>query len=252
MTHLTKTRPFGLMMTAAVAALAAGAVQAQVQEWPRTVPLCQLEEEWPLTQRLADRLFAREDFDMLLRYASQNCPNVALLLTDGATAAIPGSAAPAPAAPATGPEDDLRRVPLCRLEEEMPLPRGVAARILAREDFDELLRYSSENCPEVALLLTDLPTATIPETGGIEDDPDVDREDPSDRRRDDTSGGDDDPAPEPEPPTEPEEPTDPEPPTEPETPTDPDLGDDSVSGGDDEPVNFDPPDSLDDFLNRYN
>jgi len=189
MTHSKKIRRFMPTLTVAMA-IAAGAAQAQ--EWPRTVPLCQLEEEWPLTQRLTDRLFAREDFDTLLRYSSQNCPNVALLLTDGATAAIPGTAAPAPAAPAAGPGDDLRRVPLCRLEEEMPLPRGVVNQIVAREDFDDLLRYASDNCPEVALLLTDLPTATIPEDTGGGMFNGVDEEGPEDRGDDTLPGGDGD------------------------------------------------------------
>ena len=237
MTHL-KTQTFWLTMTVAAAALAAGAAQAQPLDRLRQVQLCDLEQEWPLSARLTDQLFAREDFDLLLRYASRNCPNVALLLTDGATAAIPG-AAPAATSAATGagPDDDERRVLLCDLEEEWPLPQRVVNRILAREDFDELLRYSSENCPEVALLLTDSATATIPEDGATDDD---DREDRDDRVNDTLPGGDDD--------------------------TLPGGDDDTLPGGDDDNDslpgggandslpggNTNPPTDLDDFLNRYN
>ena len=164
MTHLKTPRPLWPTLAAATAAaLVAGAAQAQ-QDLPRKAPLCTLEEEMPLAPRILDRIRARDDFDDLLVYSGENCPEVALILTEGATAtvAVPGT-------PGTGatdaPRDGLRRVGLCSLDEEMPLSQRVLDRIRARDDFDDLLRYSGENCPEVGLILTEGATAAIPATG---------------------------------------------------------------------------------------
>ena len=53
---------------------------------------------------------------------------------------------------------------LCAVD---PLPRSAIEQVRARGDFPALLAYAADNCPEVALLLTDLPTATI----GVSADP---------------------------------------------------------------------------------
>lgn len=42
-----------------------------------------------------------------------------------------------------------------------PLPRSAIQQIRARGDFAALLAYAARQCPEVALLLTETPTATI-------------------------------------------------------------------------------------------
>jgi len=115
----------------------------------------------------------------------------------------------------------------------MPLPRRVLNRIVARADYEDLLLYASDNCPEVALLLTDTATATVPgngEGGGTLDNG-VDREGPEDRNPQTGGGGEGptDPGPTDPGPTDPG-PTDPGP-TDP-GPTDP-GGD--VSDGDDDP-----------------
>jgi len=163
MTHLKTPRPLWPTLAAATAAaLAAGAAQAQ-QDLPRKAPLCTLEEEMPLSPRILNRIRAREDFDDLLIYSGENCPEVTLILTEGATASIPGTGSATGAA--GGPGDGLRRVGLCSLDEEMPLSPRILNRIRAREDFDDLLRYSGANCPEVGLILTEGATAAIPAAG---------------------------------------------------------------------------------------
>ena len=214
MTQSRKFRPF-LPTVSVAAAILAGVVPAQAQdtEYPRRVPLCELQREWPLPAAVLRRIRAGEDYEDLLRYSSENCPEVGLLLTEGtATAAIAGTT------PATGSGDDLRRVPLCRLDEEWPLSPGVLRRIRAGADFEDLLRYSSKNGPEVALLLADAATATLP--GEEDDDTGVDREGPEDRNPPNFPETENPPVEEPpvsEPPVEPpvEEPPVSEPPVEP-------------------------------------
>jgi hypothetical protein len=235
MTLSKRYRPF--VPTLAVAlSIAAGAAQAQGLFEPRRVPLCSLEEEMPLPQGVVNQILGREDFDFLLRYSADNCPEVALLLSDSATAALGTGALPALEPENEGP----RRVPLCTLEAELPLSPSVLAAILAREDFDDLLLYSSENCPEVALLLTDSATATIPEDDGPFQDPDVDREGPEDRRDppvpDDEPGDDEEPTD--EEPTD-EEPTDEEP-TDEETDDEEEEEEEEPPKGDGRPPVFSP------------
>ena len=89
MTQSRKFRPV-LPVLSVAAALAAGAVQAQDRGQPRTVPLCSLEQELPLGPGVLNRIRARADFEDLLRYASENCAEVALLLADTATATVAG------------------------------------------------------------------------------------------------------------------------------------------------------------------
>lgn len=75
---------------ALAATLVAGTAQAEDTK-PRSVPLCTLEERLPLNGRLLAQIRARADYDLLLRYASDNCPGLALYLADTATATIPAA-----------------------------------------------------------------------------------------------------------------------------------------------------------------
>lgn len=86
-----KALPF-VPALAVAAAFVAGAAQAE-QRSPRSVPLCTLEERLPLDSRLLNRIRDRADYEDLLRYASDNCAELALFLADTATATIPASEA---------------------------------------------------------------------------------------------------------------------------------------------------------------
>lgn len=160
MTQFRNFRPLLPALSLATAFVAAGAVQAQETDDLRRVPLCSLPYEMPLPASVLDRIRAREDFEDLLRYSSDNCPETALILTDGTTAAIGGATA---GAEIGGEATDERRLPLCRIYEELPLSQRVLNRIRNSDNFEDLLLYASENCPEVALLLADTATATVPE-----------------------------------------------------------------------------------------
>ena len=136
---------------------------AQAQQSDRAFRLCELPDD--LTDRQLAGIRSRADFGRLVEYASEYCPEVALRLTDTATASIPAAAAPAPE-----PQDGARSYGLCNLPADLSA-RQIAS-IRARQDFADLLTYAADNCPEVALLLTETATATIttattaPGTGG--------------------------------------------------------------------------------------
>ena len=128
---------------------------AQAQQGGRAYGLCDLPDD--LSARQIARIQDRADFGQLLDYAAEYCPEVGLLLTEGATASLP----PDPTAPAaTGGEDGARAYGLCSLPGDLSTRQII--QIQARPDFGELLTYAAEFCPEVALLLTDTPTATAP------------------------------------------------------------------------------------------
>lgn len=211
MTQSTKVRPF-LPVLSVAAALAAGAVQAQDADDLRRVPLCTLPYEMPLPASVLDRIRGREDFEDLLRYSSENCPETALILTDGATASTGGTGGGA----AAGAGGGDRSLPVCRLEEAWPLSQRALNRIRSGGEFEDLLRYTSENCPEVALLLADTATATVPgggdegETGGGREGPN-----PGSFPTPDPAPSPD-PAPTPDPAPEPETPPSPAPEPEPQ------------------------------------
>jgi len=125
---------------------------AQAQQSDRAFRLCELPDD--LTDRQLAGIRSRADFGRLVEYASEYCPEVALRLTDTATASIPAAAAPAPE-----PQDGARSYGLCNLPADLSA-RQIAS-IRARQDFADLLTYAADNCPEVALLLTETATATI-------------------------------------------------------------------------------------------
>lgn len=85
------SRAFAVLAAAATIGWVPGDAAAQQRE--RVVPLCDLPRD--LGRAQLRRIRQRDDFALLLRYASDRCPEVALLLTDTATATITAPAAAA-------------------------------------------------------------------------------------------------------------------------------------------------------------
>jgi len=142
-------------VSALALALLIAPASAQAQQGTRSYGLCDLPAD--LSARQIARIQDRADFGQLLEYAAEFCPEVGLRLSEGATASIPADPT-APEATAPRGDGDARAYGLCSLPEDLSTRQII--QIQARPDFGELLTYAAENCPEIALLLTDTPTAT--------------------------------------------------------------------------------------------
>lgn len=110
----------------------------------------------------------RPDYDLILRYTADECAGVAAVLSGGATATLPGAPAGEAAgavAPAVGRQPGLGLAgsddPIC--DRDRFTTREIAA-LRRRADFAQILEYTFGQCPAVASLLTNAPTATLPDT----------------------------------------------------------------------------------------
>ena len=126
----------------------------------------------------------RPDYELILRFTGERCAGVAAVLSDGATASLPGSAGATGAATgsatggpavsrgtaATGQVAECRPGlgladscdPIC--ERTRFTTREIAA-LQRRSDFAMILEYTLAQCPAVAAVLTGTPTATLPGSG---------------------------------------------------------------------------------------
>ena len=102
------------------------------------------------------KLQQRSDFEMILRYTSDQCAGVASVLGDGATASLPGtSGGAAQCVPGLGLANSCD--PICDRTEFTT--REIRA-IQRSEDFPTILEWTLEACPAVAAVLTNTATAT--------------------------------------------------------------------------------------------
>ena len=126
--------------------------------------LCRYQDGIP--DDLAARLRQREDFPQLLDHMGRECPDLALgLAGDNATASISAPLQAAPEEHASSirlePEAvDTATLVAVRVPEDLctfdgGLPAELVARLSTRSDASALLDYLLENCPELALDLTD-------------------------------------------------------------------------------------------------
>ena len=124
------------------------------------------------------KLQQRSDFEMILRYTSDQCAGVASVLGDGATASLPGTSGGAGGAAGLVGSAALTRTggasggaaqcvpglglanscdPICDRTEFTT--REIRA-IQRSEDFPTILEWTLEACPAVAAVLTNTATAT--------------------------------------------------------------------------------------------